>query len=79
MSEMTITEIIDALTTYTGRFPTQAVREAIAQREAITPELLRILKEVGESPEPFARNDYTLHLFATYLLANSGTNALTRC
>jgi len=79
MSEMTITEIIDALTTYTGRFPTQAVREAIDQREAITPELLRILKEVGESPEPFARNDYMLHLFATYLLANSGTNALTRC
>jgi hypothetical protein len=66
---MTIAEIIDALTPYTGGFPTQAIREAIAQREAITPELLRILKEVGESPEAFARNDYMLHLFATYLLA----------
>jgi len=70
MSDMTIAEIIAALTPYTGHFPKEAVHEAIAQREAITPELLRVLKEVGESPDAFAdKNDYMLHMFATYLLA----------
>lgn len=38
---MTIPEILKALEPYTGRFPMEAIRAAIAQREAITPELLR--------------------------------------
>jgi hypothetical protein len=37
---MTIPEIIKELDTYTGRFPMQAMKAAIQQREAITPELL---------------------------------------
>src|SRR5213594_3016446 len=67
---MTKTLLIDELTPYTRRFPKQAIQEAIAQREAITPELLRALNDVGENPGEFAaRNSYMLHLFATYLLA----------
>ena len=67
---MTIPEILDALAYYNGTFPRQAVSEAIAQREAITPELLRILKEdtvnlAGIAP----KREYTAHLYAMYLLA----------
>jgi Protein of unknown function (DUF1186)/SEC-C motif len=67
---MTVPEILNALTTYTGRFPKQAMRAAIEQREAITPELLRVVEAVAEDPVEFAkRKDYMLHLFAMYLLA----------
>jgi hypothetical protein len=67
---MTTPEIIEALTPYTGRFPRQAVEAAIAYREAITPHLLHALEEVANAPETFAsREDYMLHTFAVYLLA----------
>jgi len=66
---MTIAEIIDALTPFTGKFPEEAVRAAIEQREAIAPHLVSALEEVAETPEKFARQDYMLHEFAAYLLA----------
>ena len=67
---MTIPEILEALTTYTGQFPEAAVRAAIEQREAITPELLRVLEAVGEDPAAYAQKDkHMLHTFAVYLLA----------
>lgn len=66
---MTVTEIIEALTPYTGRFPKAAVEAAMAQREEVTPHLLRTLEEVAEAPEKFTSQKYMLHLFATYLLA----------
>jgi hypothetical protein len=66
---MTVPEIIAALTPYTGDFPKAAVEAAIAQREEVTPHLLRALEEVAEAPEKFAEQEYMLHLFATYLLA----------
>jgi hypothetical protein len=48
----------------------QAMQTAIEQREAITPELLRVLEAVAENPVAFAkRQDYMLHLFALFLLA----------
>ena len=47
---MTIPEIIAALTPYTGRFPKEAVQEAIAQREAITPHLLEAMAQVANAP-----------------------------
>jgi hypothetical protein len=65
---MTIAEIIDALTPYTGKFPEAAVRAAIEQSEAIAPHLVRALEEVAEAPGKYARPDYTLHLFAAFLL-----------
>ena len=45
-------------------------KAAIEQREAITPELLRVVEAVAEDPLAFAqRQDYMLHLFAMHLLA----------
>jgi len=67
---MTISEILNELTPYTGHFPMQAMKAAIEQREAITPELLRVLEDVANDPLAFAgRKDYMLHAFAMYLLA----------
>ena len=67
---MTIPEILKELEPYTGRFPMKAMNAAIEQREAITPELLRVLEAVVENPLAFARRqDYILHLFALFLLA----------
>jgi Protein of unknown function (DUF1186) len=70
MQMMTIPEILKELEPYTGRFPMQAMQAAIEQREAITPELLRVLESVAEDPVKHAeREDYMLHDFALYLLA----------
>jgi hypothetical protein len=67
---MTIPEILKELEPYTGRFPMEAMRAAIEQREAITPELLRIVEAVAANAEEFAkRPDYMGHLFAMFLLA----------
>jgi len=67
---MTIPEILKALEPYTERFPMEAMRAAIQQREAITPELLRAVEAVAENPEHYARReDHMLHIFALYLLA----------
>jgi hypothetical protein len=67
---MTVPEILKELEPYTGRFPMEAMRAAIEQREAITPELLRVLEAVAENPEQHARREnHMLHLFALYLLA----------
>jgi hypothetical protein len=48
----------------------KAMRAAVEQREAITPELLRAVESVAEDPVKHAeRKDYMLHLFALFLLA----------
>jgi hypothetical protein len=70
MLMMTIPEILKELEPYTGKFPMDAMRAAVEQREAITPELLRVLESVAEDPVKHAeREDYMLHDFALYLLA----------
>lgn len=67
---MTIPEILAALTACTGKFPREALREAVAQREAITPALLRILEEATINLAKIAPNqEYMAHLYAMYLLA----------
>jgi hypothetical protein len=67
---LTIPEILKELEPYTGRFPMKAMRAAIEQREAITPELLRVVEAVAENPEQYARREgHMLHVFALYLLA----------
>ena len=67
---MTIPEILNALEPYTGHFPMEAMKAAIEQREAITPELLRVVEAVAENPAEVAkRKDYMLTVFALYLLA----------
>jgi hypothetical protein len=47
---MTIAEILKELELCTGGFPMQAAKAAIEQREAITPELLRVLEAVAADP-----------------------------
>jgi hypothetical protein len=67
--EMTIPEILAALTLCFGKFPEQAVRAAIAQREAITPHLLQALEEVAANPSEVNTDVEILHIFAAFLLA----------
>jgi hypothetical protein len=67
---MTIAEIMKELELCTGRFPMEAMKAAVEQREAVTPELLRVLETVAEDPVAFARReDYMAHVFALFLLA----------
>jgi len=67
---MTIPEILKELEPYTGRFPIEAMRAAIEQQEAITPELLRVAEAIAANPSEVAkRDDYMLPVFALYLLA----------
>ena len=66
---MTVPEIIEALTPYTGHFPRVAVEAAIAQRAEVTPHLLRTLEEAAKAPKAFATPEQMLHVFAAYLLA----------
>jgi len=69
-AEMTISEILKELEKSTGRFPKRAIEQAIEQKAAIIPHLLQVLEEVAARPEEFAdRQDYMLHIFAMYLLA----------
>ncbi len=76
---MTISEILRELEPYTGRFPMKAMRAAIEQREAITPELLRALESVAAAPvEWAARKDNMLPMFAIFLLAQFREKAAYR-
>jgi len=54
---MTIPEILNELEPYTGRFPMKAMRAAVEQREAITPELLRVLETVADDPAKYAERE----------------------
>jgi Protein of unknown function (DUF1186) len=70
VTELDIPDIIRELTPYTGRFPRQALEAAIARPNAITPHLLEALEKVAKAPAEFARReDFMLHMFAVYLLA----------
>lgn len=69
-AQMTVPEILKELELSTGQFPKRAVQQAIVQQEAITPHLLGGLEGVAASPASFVeRQDYMLHIFAMYLLA----------
>jgi hypothetical protein len=68
MLMMTIPEILKELEPYTRRFPMDAMRAAVEQREAITPELLRLLEVIAANPTEVAkREDYMLPVFALCL------------
>jgi uncharacterized protein YecA (UPF0149 family) len=67
---MDVAEIMAELEYLGEAFPREAVRDAIANREAIIPELLAVLeKYAGNVEELVGRDDYMLHLYAMYLLA----------
>jgi Protein of unknown function (DUF1186) len=66
---MDVQEILQQFATNTGTFPREAVAQAIAQREAITPELLRVLAEAQHNIEDLPESDSMAHIYAMYLLA----------
>jgi uncharacterized protein YchJ len=68
---MTPQEIKSALTHNVGTFPSDAMREAIAQREAITPIFLAELERMADDPKALIDEpgSYMLHIFAMFLLA----------
>ena len=66
---MDIQEILHQLETNTGTFPREALAQAIAQREEIIPELLRVLAEAQHNMEHLRESEYMTHIYAMYLLA----------
>jgi hypothetical protein len=67
---MEIVEILHQLERFKGKFPRAAVEAAVARREEIVPELLRILDDtVNRAAELAAEGDYQAHLYALFLLA----------
>jgi Protein of unknown function (DUF1186) len=66
---MDVQEMLQQFATTTGTFPREAVAQAIAQREAITPALLRVLVEAQHNLEDLPESDAMTHIYAMYLLA----------
>jgi Protein of unknown function (DUF1186) len=66
---MDVQEILPQFATNTGTFPREAVAQAIAQRETITPELLRVLVEAQHNIDHLIESEYMTHIYAMYLLA----------
>ena len=67
---METAEILHRFERYTGRFERAAVEAAVARREEITPELLRILEDtVDRAAQLDAEGGYMAHLYAMFLLA----------
>jgi len=67
---VTIEEILNDFRSAVGNFPRAALEAAIAQREEITPELLRIVGAAAQDPRAVSEGpDAFLPTFATYLLA----------
>jgi hypothetical protein len=63
-------EILHQFERSTGKLARTAVEAAVAQREEITPELLRILEDaVDRAAQIDAEGDYMAHLYAMFLLA----------
>ncbi len=67
---MDVEEIIERLNFYDGTFPRQALKEAMARREQVTPVLLQILEEAAHNIEDiYEQEDYMAHIYAMFLLA----------
>ena len=66
---MDVQEILPQLATNTRTFPREAVAQAIAQRETMTPELLRVLVEAQHNIEHLRESESMTHIYAMYLLA----------
>jgi len=62
-------DILQQLAVNTGTFPREAVEQAIAQRERITPALLRVLEDSRAHMDDLQASDDMAYIFAMYLLA----------
>lgn len=55
---------------FDGSYPEEALREAIANREQVVPELLKVLKKAVADPQAVIdREDYMISIYAMYLLS----------
>jgi hypothetical protein len=67
---MEASEIVCPFEQMTGRFAREAVEAAVANREEVVPELLRILGEIdGRAERLDDEGDDMAHLYAMFLLA----------
>ncbi len=67
---MEVEAILEHLSHYDdGRFPEQALEQAIVHRETITPRLLEILAAAKEDHEDFIDSSSMAHTYALFLLA----------
>ena len=69
---MEVAEILDRVQRLEGKFEREAVEAAIARKEEVTPELLRVLEEIADQERARqlgAESDYMAHLYAMFLLA----------
>ncbi len=66
---MTVEEILNALSHKDNKFPREALEQATAQKEEITPHLLKILERVAEDPDGALGQEDSSYLYALYLLA----------
>lgn len=77
---MEIAEILHEFEWFSGSFPQAAVEAAVARREEITPELLRILEDtIDRAAQLDAQGPYIAHLFAMFLLAQFRRNEPCPC
>jgi DNA-binding transcriptional ArsR family regulator len=66
---MTVEEILKALSHKDDIFPREALEQATAQKEVITPHLLKILERVADDPDGALDQEDSAYLYALYLLA----------
>jgi len=66
---MTTEEILKALAHKDDKFPREALEQAVAQKDGITPHLLGILERVADDPDEVLDQENYSFLYALYLLA----------
>lgn len=67
---LTVEEILHELEFERDALPEEALRDAISQKDEITPRLLLLLEYVAAHPEDlYDQEDYVAHVYAMYLLA----------
>jgi hypothetical protein len=66
---MTVEEILKALSHKDNKFPREALEQATAQKDEITPHLLKILQRVADDPDGALDQEDSAYLYALYLLA----------
>jgi hypothetical protein len=66
---MTTEEILKAISHKDKKFPREALEQAIAQKDEITPHLLKILERVADDPDEVLDLENYSHYYAIYLLS----------
>jgi Protein of unknown function (DUF1186) len=66
---MTIEEILHAFSHKDNKFPREALEQAVAQKDEVTPHLLKILERVADNPDEVLDQDDSSYYYALFLLA----------